>query len=57
MLTLTQALLVSLGVWIALEVFAKQWLRWFAYGPFEWILRSWSNLAVATLRKPNQSDK
>ena len=50
-LSLTQALLVALGVWVALEVFAKQWLRRFAYGPFEWILRSWSNLERVPLRK------
>jgi len=54
-LTLTQALLVALGVWIALELFAKQWLRYFAYGPFEWILRSWSNLGKAKFRKSEQS--
>jgi uncharacterized protein len=56
-LSLTQSLLVALGVWVALEVFAKQWLRSFAYGPFEWILRSWSNLEVAMFRKSNRSDK
>ena len=56
-LNLTQALFVALGVWIALEIFAKQWLRTFAYGPFEWILRSWSNLEIATFRKSSQSDK
>jgi uncharacterized protein len=56
-LSLTQSLLIALGVWVALDVFAKQWLRSFAYGPFEWILRSWSNLEIATLRKPSQSDK
>lgn len=50
-LSLTQSLLVALGVWIALEVFAKQWLRRHTYGPFEWVLRSWSNLEVAPLRK------
>ena len=56
-LSLTQALLVALGAWIALEIFAKQWLRSFAYGPFEWTLRSWSNLEIARFRKPSQSDK
>jgi uncharacterized protein len=56
-LSLTQALFVALGVWIALEIFAKQWLRSFAYGPFEWLLRSWSNLEKTTFRKPSQSDK
>jgi uncharacterized protein len=50
-LSLTQSLLVALGVWIALEVFAKHWLRRYAYGPFEWVLRSWSNLEIAPLRK------
>jgi uncharacterized protein len=50
-LSLTQSLLVALAVWIALEVFAKQWLRLYAYGPFEWVLRSWSNLEIAPLRK------
>ena len=55
-LTLTQASMVALGVWVALEIFAKQWLRWFAYGPFEWVLRSWSNLEIAPLRKLQKSD-
>jgi len=53
-LSLTQALLVALGVWVALEVFAKHWLRRFSYGPFEWVLRSWSNLEIAKLRKAEQ---
>lgn len=52
-LSLTEALLVALGVWIALELFAKLWLSSFAYGPFEWILRSWSNLRIDTLRRPS----
>jgi len=51
-LNLTQSLLVALVVWAALEIFAKQWLRWFTYGPFEWVLRSWSNLEIAPLRRP-----
>jgi uncharacterized protein len=51
LLSLTQALIVALSVWIALEIFAKLWLRNFAYGPFEWILRSWSKLEIATFRK------
>jgi uncharacterized protein len=56
-LSLTQSLLIALGVWVFLEVFAKQWLRSFAYGPFEWILRSWSNLEFAAFRKSKQSDR
>ncbi len=55
-LSLTQSLMVALGVWIALELFAKQWLNRFAYGPFEWVLRSWSNLELAKLRKPSRLD-
>ena len=51
LLSLTQALIVALSVWIALEIFAKLWLRNFAYGPFEWILRSWSKFEIATFRK------
>jgi uncharacterized protein len=54
-LNLAQSLLVALGVWIALEIFAKSWLHRFAYGPFEWILRSWSNLEVVTLNKSERS--
>lgn len=50
-LSLTQAFFVAIGVWVALEIFAKIWLSKFAYGPFEWLLRSWSNLELATLRK------
>jgi uncharacterized protein len=57
LLSLTHALLIALGVWVALEIFAKLWLRRFAYGPFEWILRSWSNLEVAPLRKNGQFTK
>ncbi|MFM2154419.1 MAG: hypothetical protein RL382_320 [Actinomycetota bacterium] len=53
-LSLTQAFLVAIGVWAALEVFAKQWLHRFAYGPFEWIIRSWSNLEFVKLRKSEQ---
>lgn len=53
-LSLTHSLLIALGVWVALEVFAKEWLRRYAYGPFEWFLRSWSNLEFVKLRKSEQ---
>lgn len=56
-LSLTQSFFIALSVWIALELFAKQWLRRFSYGPFEWLLRSWSNLEIATLRKQNKIDR
>ena len=53
-LSLTHSLLIALGVWVALEVFAKQWLRRYSYGPFEWFLRSWSNLKFVKLKKSEQ---
>jgi uncharacterized protein len=50
-LTLSQAALMSLGVWLALDVFASLWLRQFAYGPFEWLLRCWSKGQWLPLRR------
>lgn len=49
-LSITAAALITLGVWVALEVLAHLWLRRFAYGPFEWALRCWSNWAWLPLR-------
>lgn len=44
------AALVALGVWLALEVFAKIWLLRYRYGPFEWVLRAWSYRQIPALR-------
>ncbi len=43
--------LVAIAVWVALELFARLWLRRFAYGPAEWLLRSWSRLERVPLRR------
>jgi uncharacterized protein len=50
-LSLSQAFVVALTVWVSLELFAKFWLRWFSYGPFEWALRCWSNWEIVPIRK------
>ncbi|MGZ3304828.1 MAG: DUF418 domain-containing protein, partial [Asticcacaulis sp.] len=30
---------IVLGVWVAQLLFSVLWLRWFRYGPFEWLWR------------------
>lgn len=56
-LSLTESLFIALGVWIFLEVFAKQWLKFFNYGPFEWLLRSWSELEMVPIKRQVKSNK
>jgi uncharacterized protein len=34
-------MLVAIGVWLLLDVFAQWWQRRAQYGPFEWVLRAW----------------
>lgn len=51
-LTAFPAALVALAVWAGLELFAKLWLARFRYGPFEWLLRLWSNRRVPPWRAP-----
>ena len=41
-LSLSVTMLITFGVWLALDVFAHLWLRRFAHGPLEWLLRWWS---------------
>jgi uncharacterized protein len=41
-LSIAEAALVTLLVWISLEIFAALWLGRFTHGPFEWLLRCWS---------------
>lgn len=50
-LSIAQAALVALLVWLALDLFAHLWLRRFAYGPFEWMLRSWTLARPVALRR------
>lgn len=42
--------LLTFGVWLALDVFAHLWLRRYAYGPCEWALRWWSTGERPALR-------
>ncbi|MGL5864379.1 MAG: DUF418 domain-containing protein [Dermatophilaceae bacterium] len=44
------AALVALGVWAVLELFASWWLARYRYGPFEWVLRAWTQRAFSPLR-------
>lgn len=56
-LSIAQATLVALLVWLILDLFASLWLRRFAYGPFEWMLRRWSTgTAVPLLTRPSRTD-
>ncbi len=50
-LPIAVAALVAIGVWFALDFFAHLWLRRFAYGPFEWLLRSWTMARWVPLRR------
>ncbi|MBZ9712241.1 DUF418 domain-containing protein, partial [Deinococcus multiflagellatus] len=50
-LSLSVTVLVTLGVWLALELFAHLWLRHFRVGPFEWLLRAWTNGRWGPLRR------
>jgi len=50
-LGIAQAALVALFVWLGLDVFAGLWLRRFAYGPFEWMLRCWTVARRVLLRR------
>lgn len=50
-LGITASAAITLGVWLALELFASVWLRRFDYGPFEWMLRSWSRGQLVPLRR------
>jgi len=48
-------ILVVLAVWISLLIIAPLWLKYFQYGPFEWLWRSlsyWSRLAI---RRPAEA--
>ncbi len=50
-LTTFPSALIALGAWLVLEVFAKLWLTRWRYGPFEWLLRAWSDLSVPPMRR------
>jgi uncharacterized protein len=45
--SVTVAALIAIATWLAIDIAASIWMRRFAYGPFEYVLRWWS-----TLRRP-----
>ena len=56
-LSIAGAALVTLLVWISLELFAVFWLGRFTHGPFEWVLRCWSAGSWLPLRaRPSDPD-
>lgn len=43
---------VVAGIWVFNLVFSALWLRWFRYGPFEWLWRSLTYWRVEPIRRP-----
>ncbi len=43
---------VVLGVWIFQIIFSQVWLKYFRYGPFEWVWRSLTYWKLQPFRKP-----
>ena len=54
-LSVARAALVALLVWVSLELFAAFWLGRFTHGPFEWVLRCWSDGSWLPLRSRNKN--
>jgi uncharacterized protein len=50
-----QGLIVVAGVWIMMLLWSKPWLDRFAYGPFEWLWRSFARLRPQPMRRPTLS--
>ncbi len=49
--TATSALAVVGGTWLLLLVGCPLWLRWFRFGPVEWVWRSWTYRGWQPLRR------
>jgi uncharacterized protein len=49
--TATSALLVVAGTWVLLLVACPLWLRWFRFGPVEWVWRAWTYRQWPALRR------
>ncbi len=47
----TSALIVVAGTWLLLLAACPLWLRWFRFGPAEWLWRSWTYRARQPLRR------
>lgn len=41
-MTATSAMGVVAGIWLVVLVVCPLWLRWFRFGPVEWLWRSWT---------------
>lgn len=46
--------LLATVLWLLQVVFARWWLAHFCYGPFEWLLRSWTKKKWVKLGRPNK---
>ena len=46
-----RAALIAVAVWLTLDLYAGWWLRRYRYGPFEWVLRTWSYRGWPPLRQ------
>lgn len=46
-----QGLIVVFGVWIVMLLWSKPWLDRFAYGPFEWLWRSFARFRLQPIRR------
>ena len=42
---------LSIAIWLGLSLFAMAWMAWARFGPFEWVLRSWTYLRLQPLRQ------
>ena len=49
--TATSALSVVAGTWLLLLIACPLWLRWFRFGPVEWVWRAWTYRARQPLRR------
>lgn len=41
----------AVGIWLVLTVFSIAWMGRFRFGPFEWLLRSWTYRSVQSMTK------
>lgn len=39
--------LIAIGLWLIIDIFAQCWQRRFQYGPFEWLLRVWVKKSIS----------
>jgi|GEM_PF-88526 len=53
--SLTLTALMTFGVWLTLDLSATLWLRFFQYGPFEWLLRCWTLGRITPLRNSSKA--